>query len=58
MTPKALDVIPTIQVTAKDWENNITSGLSEEECLWVEQILHKMAEKAYYIKVEDEETEK
>ena len=56
LTPKALDVIPTIQVATKDWENIITSGLSEEESLWVEQILHKMAHNAYYIKSEDEET--
>lgn len=58
LTPKALDVIPTIQVAAKDWKNIITSGLSEEESLWIEQILHKMAVNAYYYKVEDEETEK
>ena len=58
LTPKALDVIPTIQGAAKDWENVITSGLSEEESLWVERILHKMAENAYYVKVEDKETEK
>ena len=58
LTSKALDVIPIIQAAAGDWENIITSGLSEEESLWVERILHKMAENAYYVKVEDEETEK
>jgi DNA-binding MarR family transcriptional regulator len=58
LTPKALNVIPTIQGATKDWENIITSGLSEEESLWVERILQKMAQNAYYIKMENEETEK
>ena len=54
LTPKALEVIPIIQGAAKDWENILTSGLSEEESLWVERILKKMAHNAYYIKVDEE----
>ncbi len=57
LTPKALDVIPAIQAAAKDWENIITSGLSKEESLLVEEILQKMAGNAYHFKAEDEETE-
>ena len=58
LTSKALEVIPIIQAAAGDWENIITSGLSEEESLCIERILQKMAQNTYYIKVEDKETEK
>jgi len=58
LTPKALEVIPVIQAAAKDWENIITSGLSKEESLLVEEVLYKMAEKAYYIKENSEENER
>ncbi|AET66087.1 transcriptional regulator [Desulfosporosinus orientis DSM 765] len=55
LTPKAVEVISTIQAAAKEWENIITSGLSEEEKQWVEKILLKMSENGYNFKFEDEE---
>ncbi|WP_068965826.1 MarR family transcriptional regulator [Desulfosporosinus sp. BG] len=58
LTPKALEVIPAIQAAAKDWENLITSGLSEEESSRVEQILQRMAENTCHFKIEDEENGK
>lgn len=58
LTSKALEVIPVILDAAQDWENIITSGLSKEESLLAQRTLQKMAENAYYYKVEDEENEK
>ncbi len=46
LTQMALDIIPFIRETIANWENCVTSGLTEEEHQTVERLLHKMAENA------------
>lgn len=58
LTPKALEVIPTIKAVSQDWKKVIMSDFSEEESLWVEKIFQRMSENAYYFKAEDEEIDK
>lgn len=57
LSPKALEIIPLIQNVANDWEKGITAGLSEEENLWAEQILSKMAKNAYDLNVKSRRIE-
>lgn len=55
LTPKALDIIPIVQKTIKNWEDVIVSDLSESEKQMIEKMLNKMANKAYPIKADDDE---
>lgn len=50
LTDKALKVIPIINEAVKDWERMITTGLSENESVIIEQILSKMAQNAWQIR--------
>ncbi len=57
LTQKAFDIIPAVQETIKSWEDIIVSDLSESENQIIEQLLHKMARKAYYIKASEEKAD-
>ena len=58
LTPKAMAVIPFVQEAARNWENKVNSGLTEEEKRLIEELLHKMAQNACQMKVNLEETKK
>ena len=47
LTQKALDIIPIVQEAIKSWEDIIVSDLSDSEKQMIEQLLYKMAKKAY-----------
>ena len=49
LTSKALEILPFIRQTIKNWENGVSSGLSEEEYQTVEKLLGKMADNASII---------
>jgi DNA-binding MarR family transcriptional regulator len=53
LTQKALDIIPYIQETMKEWEKIVVAGISEEEYFMVEKHLNKMAENACSISKSD-----
>ncbi|MDP4179869.1 MAG: MarR family transcriptional regulator [Bacillota bacterium] len=57
LTQKALEIIPQIQESIKNWEEIIISDLSDNEKEMMEQILYKMARKACNIKEKNEENE-
>jgi DNA-binding MarR family transcriptional regulator len=46
LTQKALDIIPHIQETMKNWENAVVEDISEDEYILLEKLLEKMADKA------------
>jgi DNA-binding MarR family transcriptional regulator len=50
LSPKGLEAIPLIQDAANDWEKIITSGLSEKEYQWAEEILSVMAKNSCQLK--------
>ena len=56
LTQKALDVMPQIQAALSSWEEIIVSDLSENEKQMVEQMMFKMAKKAYNVKENDRES--
>ena len=56
LTAKAIAVIPIVQEAAKNWENKVSSGLTEEEKRLIEELLHQMAQNACQIKVNLEES--
>lgn len=56
LTQKALNIIPKVQEAIKSWEDIIISDLSESEKENIEQLLLKMAKKAYNYRAQDEET--
>lgn len=49
LTQKALDIIPHIQETMNKWENIVLSDVLEDDYLKLEELLKKMADKAYNI---------
>jgi DNA-binding MarR family transcriptional regulator len=55
LTQKGLDIIPLVQEAIKSWEDIIISDLSDSEKQIIEQLLYRMAKKAYGDKTSDEE---
>jgi DNA-binding MarR family transcriptional regulator len=58
LTQKGLNIIPIVQEAINCWEVMITSGLSESDKQIVDELLYKMAKKAYGFKTNDEEIAK